>query len=165
MLIHDSMESLCALETIFSNKCTVTLTFKPNKGPKGPHIVHMSTMCHLCWRIGRSQNTELLEDILRALASCKVLSNSVHRFQRWSWKRLSKSEARAAIFVLRSAKKTYKLGIRHWDFASYQVSLYIILLSVAVFWSAQKQKLGIGQFHRSPFSGCRGEVENVSVNI
>ena len=48
VLIHDSMESSCAFEIIFSNKCTVTLTFKPNKGPKGPHIVHLSTMCHLC---------------------------------------------------------------------------------------------------------------------
>ena len=25
---------------------------KANKGPKGPHIVHLSTTCNLSWRIG-----------------------------------------------------------------------------------------------------------------
>ena len=43
-----------------------------NKGPKGTHIVHLSTMCHICWQIGQGshpgfliglKNTNLVEDV------------------------------------------------------------------------------------------------------
>ena len=54
--------------------------------------------------------------------SCQVLLNSIQRFQRRSWKCLSKSEARAAILFFRSAEK-HKLGKGRWDFASCQVKL------------------------------------------
>ena len=27
-----------------------------NKGPKGPHIVHLKTMCHFCWQIGQDDH-------------------------------------------------------------------------------------------------------------
>ena len=47
------------------------------KGPKGPHIVHLSTMCHLCWRICQDN---------WVLASFQVSSNSLQQFQRKSWK-------------------------------------------------------------------------------
>ena len=40
------------------------------------------------------------------LASCQVLLNSIQRFQRKSWKCLSKSEAGAAILFFRSTWKT-----------------------------------------------------------
>ena len=72
------------------------------------------------------------------LASCQVSLNSVQRFQRRSRKCLSQSEARAAILFFRSARKTNL------------VEDIEILLPVKFRWI--------------PFSGFRGEVENVSAN-
>ena len=72
------------------------------------------------------------------LVFCQVSLNSVQRFQRRSRKCLSKSEARAAILFFRSARKTNLVE----DFE--------ILFSVKFRWI--------------PFSGFRGEVENVSAN-
>ena len=46
--------------------------YTKNKRPKGPHIVHLSTMCHLLWWIGQDghfyslfgpKNTNLVEDV------------------------------------------------------------------------------------------------------
>ena len=56
------------------------------------------------------------------LASCQVLLNSVHRFQRRSKKCLSQLEARVAILFFRSTQK-HKLGRGCWDLVSCQVSL------------------------------------------
>ena len=84
-----------------------------NKRPKGPHILHLSTMCHLFWGIGQGGNfcfpigpeyTNLVEDV--DLASCQVSLNFIQWFQRRSPKCLSQSEARAAILFFRSARKT-----------------------------------------------------------
>ena len=72
------------------------------------------------------------------LASCQISLNSIQRFQRRSRKCLSQSEARAAILFLRSARKTNL------------VEDIEILLPVKFRWI--------------PFSGFRGEVENVSAN-
>ena len=133
-----------------------------NKRPKGPHIVHLRTMCHLFKESTKAdifvywsaQKTQTRKRMLRScflssfvefrsavseeksknvsanqrpgrpscfsdrpekhklgrgrwdLASCQVSLNSVQRFQRRSWKCLSQSEARAAIFLYRSARKT-----------------------------------------------------------
>ena len=65
--------------------------------------------------------------------------NSVYRFQRRSWKYLSQSEARAAILFFWSAQKTQNL-----------LEDVEILLPVKFRWI--------------PFSGFRGEVENVPTN-
>ena len=73
------------------------------------------------------------------LASCQLSLNSVQRFQRRSRKYLSKSEARAAILFFRSAQKSQNL-----------VEDVEILVPVKFRWI--------------PFSGFRGEVENVSAN-
>ena len=73
------------------------------------------------------------------LASCQVSLNSIQRFQRRSRKCLSQSEARAAILFFRSARKNTNL-----------VEDVEILLPVKFRWI--------------PFSGFRGEVENVSAN-
>ena len=75
----------------------------------------------------------------RDLVSCKVSFNSVLRFQRKSRKCLSQSEARAAILFFRSAKKKQNMlkGVE-------------ILLPIKFPWI--------------PFSGLKGEVENVSAN-
>ena len=84
-----------------------------NKRPKGPHIVHLSTMCHLFGGLARvailffrSAEKHKLGRGHWDLASCQVSLNSVQRFQRRSQKCLSQSEARAAILFFRSAKKT-----------------------------------------------------------
>ena len=72
------------------------------------------------------------------LASCHVSLNSVQQFQRRSRKCLGQSEARAVILLFRLARK-YNL-----------VEDVEILLPVKFYWI--------------PFSGFRGEVENVSAN-
>ena len=73
------------------------------------------------------------------LASCQVSSNSVQRFQRRSRKCLNQSEARATILFFPIGPKNTKL-----------VEDIEILLPVKFRWI--------------PFSGFRGEVENVSTN-
>ena len=84
------------------------------------------------------KNTNLIEDV-EILASCKVLLNSVHRFQRRSQKCLSQSEAWAAILFFPISPKNTNL-----------VEDAEILLPVKFCWIL--------------FSGFRGEVENVSAN-
>ena len=73
------------------------------------------------------------------LASCQVSLNSVQRFQRRSRKCLSQSEVRAAILFFMIGPKNTNL-----------VEDIEILLPVKFRWI--------------PFSGFRGEVENVSAN-
>ena len=89
-----------------------------NKKPKGPHIVHLSTMCNLVEKVSAIQmpgwpscftDQPKKHKLSRGrwdLASCQVSLNSVQQFQRRSKKWLSQSEARAAILFFRSAKKT-----------------------------------------------------------
>ena len=121
------------------------------------------------------------------LASCQVSLNSVQWFQRRSRKCLSKSEARAALLLFRSARKT-----QTW----YRTLRSCSLSSFVEFGSAvseNKSKMSqpirgqgghfvflIGPKHTNliedveillpvkfcwiPFSGFRGEVENVSAN-
>ena len=83
---------------------SVGLQDKENKRPKGPHIVHLSTMCHLFDGLARaailffrSAQKHKLGRGRWDLSSCQVSLNSVQRFQRRSRKCLSQSEARAAI--------------------------------------------------------------------
>ena len=120
----------------------------------------------------------------------KISLNSFQRFQRRSRKCISQSEARAAILFFRSARKKNKLGRGRWDLASCQVSLN----SFQRFQRRSRKCLSqwwirgqgghlvfpIGskntnlvedveillpvKFHWIPFSGFRGEVENVSAN-
>ena len=73
------------------------------------------------------------------LASCQVSLNSVKRFQRYSRKCLSKSEVGAAILF-------FPIGPKHTN----------LVEDVAI--------LLLGKFRWIPFSGLRGEVENVSGN-
>ena len=98
------------------------------------------------------------------LASCQVSFNSIQRFQRRSKKCLSESEASAAIFFFRSARKTqtWSRTLRSFIIASCQVWLNSILLfhrrsrsclnqseaRVAIFFSdrPEKHKLGRGRW-------------------
>ena len=68
------------------------------------------------------------------LASCQVLLNSIQQFQRRSWKCLSQSEARAVVF---------RIGLKNTNL----VEDVEILLPAKFCWI--------------PFSGFRGEIENV----
>ena len=81
---------------------------KWSERPKGPHIVHLSTMCHLFDRLAGAaififfglNNTNM--ERCWGLASCQVSLNSVQQFQRRSLKCLSLSNPRAAILFFRS---------------------------------------------------------------
>ena len=100
-----------------------------NKRPKGPHIVHLSTMYHLFDGLARAAilffwlaQKHKLGRGRWDLSSCQVSLNSVQRFQRRSRKCLSQSEASAAILFSDRPEK-HKLGRGRWDLASCQVSL------------------------------------------
>ena len=120
------------------------------------------------------------------LASYQVSSNSFQRFQRRSQKCLSQSEARAAILFFRYAQK-HKLGRGQWDLASCQVSLNSVqrfqrrsrkclcqseARAAILFFPIGSKNTNFVEgfeillsikFHWIPFSGFRGEVENVKV--
>ena len=125
--------------------CSISTFGSRNKRPKGPRIVHLSTMCHLFGRLARATILffrSARKTLYRGcwdLASCQVSLNSVQRFQRRSWKCLSQSEARAVILFFLIGPKNANL-----------VEDVEILLLVKFRWI--------------PFSGFRGEVENVSAN-
>ena len=89
----------------------------------------------LSWFSDRSRKHRLGRGIWD-LASSQVSAYAIHRLQGKSRKCLSQSEARAATFVFRSARKT-----------QHNVE---ILLHIKFCWIL--------------FSGCREEVENVSAN-
>ena len=117
-----------------------------NKRPKGPHIVHLSTMCHLFDRSARAvifiYSSDWKTQLGRRcwdLASCQISLNPVQQFQRRSQKCLSQSWAMAAIFFI-------PIGPKKTDL----VKDVEILLAV--------------KFRRILFSGFREEVENVSAN-
>ena len=89
------------------------LVERKNKRPKGPHIVHMSTIWHLFKESARAANFVYWSawkiKLGRGrwdLASCQVSLNSFQRFQGRSWKCLSQSEATAAILFFWLARKT-----------------------------------------------------------
>ena len=86
---------------------------RKNKRPKGPHIVHLSTMCHLFDRLARAASyfsdqpkQHKLGRGCWDLSFCQVSLQAVQRFQRKSRRCLSQSEARAAVLFFRSAQKT-----------------------------------------------------------
>ena len=98
--------------TFFSNMPYLNTEIPWNKRPKRPHIVHLSTICHLFEKSAKADifvywSARKIK-LCRGhwdLASCQVSLNSVQRFQR-SRKCLSQSKARAAILFFRSARKT-----------------------------------------------------------
>ena len=101
-----------------------------NKGPKGPHILHPSTTCHLNWRIGQDgnfvfptcpKNTNLADDV-EILLPVKFLWISFNRF-RGEVENTSANQipGRSSCFSGRPEK--HKFGRGYWDLASCQVSL------------------------------------------
>ena len=102
-----------------SRAATARKSKQENKEPKQQHSVYLITMCHLCWRIGQCgylYKIKIPQNFYRSLRTCtffQVPSKSVQWFQGNSRKCLGQSEARAAIFVFRSAQK-YKHGGGRW---------------------------------------------------
>ena len=108
--------------------------------------MHLSTMCHLFGVLARAailffRSPRKTQNLVETLRSCFLSSFVEFRsaVQRRSRKCLSQSEARVAILFFRSARKNTNL-----------VEDVEILLLV--------------KFRLIPFSGFRGEVENVSAN-
>ena len=103
---------------------------KANKRPKGPHIVHLSTMCHLFGGLARvailffpigPKNTNLVEDV-------EILLPVKFRWILFSGFRgevgnvsANQRPGRPSCFSDRPEK--HKLGRGRWDLASCQVSL------------------------------------------
>ena len=96
---------------------------KNNKRPKGPHIVHLSTMCHLVdgsamaavlffWSIGKHKLVKGYWD----LASCHVPSHFVQRFQRRS-KNVSTNQRLGWPSCFFDRAEQHKLGKGRWDLA------------------------------------------------
>ena len=115
-----------------TNNFTTTSYVVPlaNKRPKGPHIVHLSTMCNLFWGIGQGwhfclligpKNTNLVEDVEILLpvtftwipfSGFRGEVENVSAHQR---------PGRPSCFSDRPEK--HKLGRGRWNLASCQVSL------------------------------------------
>ena len=115
------------------------------RGPKGPHIVHLSTMCHLfeesakvdiCLLIS-PKNKNLVEDV-KILLPVKFCWIPFSGF-RGEVEKVSANQRPGRQSCFSNRPKKHKLGRGRWDLASYK-------------------------FRWIPFSGFRDEVENVSAN-
>ena len=103
---------------------------KTNKRPKGPHIVHLSTMCHLFeksakayifvyWSAQKTQN--FVEDI-EILLPVKFRWIPFSGF-RGEVENVSANQRPGQPSCFSDRHKKHKLGRGHWDLASCQVSL------------------------------------------
>ena len=117
-----------------------------NKRPKGPHNVHLSTMCHLFWWIGQGgnfyslfspKNTSLVEDVKILLPVVSL--NTVQQFQR-------KSQNKSQPIRGQGGHIAYWISPKNTNLVEDVENL----LSVKFRWI--------------PFSGFIGEIENVSAN-
>ena len=123
---HTSPDFTVMVFNVRKQIVVISLRLSVNKRPKGPHIVHMSTMCK--FRLisfsgfrGEVENMSANQRPGRPscfsdwpekhklgrgrwdIPSCQVSLNSIQRFQRRSRKCHSLSEARLAILFFRSA--------------------------------------------------------------
>ena len=157
-----------------------------NKGPTGPHVVHLSRVCHLfdgsAWAAIFVYWSAKPHGFGRGrwdIAFWQVLLNSVQRYQRRSLKCISQSQAgRLSYFSNRSEK--HKLCSGRWDLATCQVSLNSVqrrsrkclsqseAAAILFFWSVRETQTWkrtlrscfLSKFRWISFSGFRGEVEN-----
>ena len=106
------------------------------------------------------------------LVSCQVLLNSIQRFQRKSWKCLSKS---GRPFCFSDPPEKHKLGRGHWDLASYQVSLNSVQwfqrrsrkclrqsearAAILIFRRPKKHKLGRGRWDLASYQVSLNSVQ------
>ena len=116
-----------------------------NKRPKGPHIVHLSTMCHLFDRLARaailffqSAKTQTWKRTLRSFfLSSFVAGRSAVSEERSKMSQPIRGQGGHLVFLIRPKNTNLVEDVE-------------ILLPVKFRWI--------------PFSGFRGEVENVSAN-
>ena len=101
-----------------------------NKRPKGPHIVHLSTMCHLFERSAKGghfylmigqKNTNLVEDIeiLLPIKFCWIPFDGF----RGEVENVSANQRPGRPSCYSDRPEKHKLGRGRWDLASCQVSL------------------------------------------
>ena len=133
--------------TCVNNKLTsIAIAKNLNKRPKGPHIVHLSTMCHLFeesakadifvyWSARKTQTRK------RMLRSCFLSSFVEFRSAVLEEKSKMSQQIRG-----QGGHLVFPIGPKNTNL----VEEVEILLPVKFRWI--------------PFSGFRGEVENVSVN-
>ena len=140
----------------------LALTENSNKRPKGPHIMHLSTMCHLFDRSARTAifvNRSALktQSWKRTLGSCcQVSLNSIQWFQRKSWKFLSQSEAGAAILLFSIGPKNTKLV----EDVETLLPVKLVWIWFSGFWREVLRSCFLLKFRWIPLSGFRGEVKN-----
>ena len=106
-----------------------SFTYK-NKRPKGPHIVHLSTMCHLFDGLARAailffrsaqKNTNLVEDVeIFLLVKFHWIPFSGFRGE---VENVSANQRPGRPSCFSDRPKKHKHGRGHWDLASCQVSL------------------------------------------
>ena len=113
-----------------SHKLDWSSTGRANKRPKGPHIVHLSTMCHHFEETARVANFYLLIGPKKfklgrgrwGLASCQVSLNSVKQF-RGEVENFSTNRRQGQPSCFSNQPQKQKLGRGRKDLASCQVSL------------------------------------------
>ena len=122
--VHELVHPPLTSPTFFVNK------FK-KKRPKGPHNVHLSTMCHLLWwncqggnlySLFGPKNTNLVEDV-KILLPVKFRWIPFNGFRGKVKICLSQSEARVTILFFWISPKKHKLCRGRWELAFCQVSL------------------------------------------
>ena len=92
-----------------------------HKRPKGPHIVHPSTICHHFCLPDRPKNTKLVEDV-EILLPVKFRWIPFSGF-RGEIKNISANQRPGRPSCFSDQHKKHKLGRGRWDYASSQVSL------------------------------------------
>ena len=117
-----------------------------NKGPKGPHIVHRSTICHLNWQNGQDchlvfpispKNTNFVENLRSCFLSSFVEFRSTVSQEKSIMSQLIRGQGDHLVFPIGPKNTNLVEDIE-------------ILLPVKFLWI--------------PFSGFRGEIENVLAN-
>ena len=101
-----------------------------NQRPKGPHIVHLSTMCHLFHRLARAaiscysnrpKNTNLVEDV-EIFLPIKFRCRSFSGFRR-EVENVLHNHMPVSPSCFSDQPEEHARGRGHWDLAFYQVSL------------------------------------------
>ena len=158
------------------------------KRPKGPHIVHLSTMCHLFDRSARWTEKHKLGRGRWGLASCQVSFIILFSGFRGEVENISDNQRPEQPSCFSDWPEKHKLGRGRWDLASCQVSMNSVQRfqrrsrkmsqptrgqgGQLLFPIGPKNKILVEDieillpvmFHWILFSGFRGEVENVSAN-
>ena len=118
------------IELLFQLYRATCRYYKKNKRPKGSHIVHLSTMCHLFDGLARAailffsigpENTNLVEDV-EILLPVKFRWIPFSDF-RGEVENVSANQRPGPPSCFSDRPEKHKVGRGHWDLASCQVPL------------------------------------------